>query len=96
MGVMDDPSRNLAVPEKLWNATRARAAEQEARIAELEHAARSAADILHMLSMATDGSLRGSICSASNVLDHALGRQQSMHGKRVETADDNRRPVKSG
>jgi len=55
------------------------------RIADLEHAARSAADILHTLSMATSGSLRGNICSASNILDHALGRQQSLHGVQVET-----------
>ena len=50
------------------------------RICELETAAKGSADLLHTLSMATTGVLRGQICTASNQLDAALGRGQSLHG----------------
>ena len=43
----------------------------------------SALEILHPLSMATEGALRGRICTASNILDHAVGHPQSVHGEQM-------------
>lgn len=50
------------------------------RIKKLERAMSETASILAGLSMATEGHLRGQICSASNRLNHALGRTISAHG----------------
>ena len=52
------------------------------RAMDLERAMLATADQLHTLSMATEGHLRGQICTASNRLDKALGRQQSTHGEK--------------
>lgn len=50
-------------------------------------AAYAAVEILSALSMATEGHLRGRICTASNILNHALGRQQSVHGEQAHASD---------
>jgi len=50
------------------------------RIAELETAILDAIHVLGGLSMATTGSTRGRVCSASNRLNYALGREQTVHG----------------
>ena len=51
-------------------------------IERLRAAMLATSDQLHTLSMATEGHLRNRICTASNRLDAALGRQQSLHGEK--------------
>lgn len=54
------------------------------RIVKLESACMEAVSLLHTLSMGTDGILRNQICSASNILDHVMGRRQSTHGTQIK------------
>ena len=51
------------------------------KITELQYAMMDAILILGGLSMATTGAIRANVCSASNKLNHALGRTQSSHGE---------------
>jgi len=52
------------------------------RIAELEAAMLEIAHQLMTLATAHEGALRNRLCTASNRLNAALGRQQSLHGER--------------
>lgn len=58
--------------------------ELRARIAKLERAMYSAHHLLGSLSMGVEGHLRGRICTASNILGNAIGRQRSSHGNAEE------------
>lgn len=54
----------------------------EDRIIELEAAMFETAHQLMTLATASEGELRNRLCTAANRLNHALGRQQSLHGRR--------------
>lgn len=60
----------------------------EMRVAKLEAAMRDADEVLMALSMATEGHLRGRICTASNRLRFALDRPQSYHGEQFKGGGD--------
>lgn len=50
------------------------------RLADLEAAMHKAHNILGTMSMATEGHLRGRICTVYNILGKPLGKGRSSHG----------------